>query len=266
MVKCAYCGREVALPFKCKYCGRYFCEEHRLPEFHGCSGKPLIKRREKVIFTYIPKRPETIEEEVIIQTVPPSMFQLTKSEVGDFLIGVLIVFGVGISMILPPFGLDLFSAIILGLALAIVYGIHEMSHKMMARHLHVSSRYVLDKYGTIITLLLYLFPVKYAYPGTVFIGTADRNALGKIAMAGPLSNAVLSSLMFYIFYPLYGIIPFYVAFISTIIGFFNMIPVGVLDGLKIFTWNKKVWAILFLWCLILLISINLVLTLSLIHI
>jgi hypothetical protein len=24
--------------FKCKYCGHHFCEEHRLPENHQCSG------------------------------------------------------------------------------------------------------------------------------------------------------------------------------------------------------------------------------------
>jgi len=36
--KCAYCGKEVTLPFKCKYCGLLFCDEHRLPENHSCRG------------------------------------------------------------------------------------------------------------------------------------------------------------------------------------------------------------------------------------
>lgn len=34
-----------------------------------------------------------------------------------------------------------------------------------------------------------------------------------------------------------------VAFINGIIATFNLIPFGILDGFKIFSWNKKVWAI-----------------------
>jgi len=33
---CDYCGKTTMVAFKCKYCGRTFCEEHKLPENHGC--------------------------------------------------------------------------------------------------------------------------------------------------------------------------------------------------------------------------------------
>jgi len=36
---CAFCKREVVLPFKCNYCGQTFCDEHRLPENHLCPGR-----------------------------------------------------------------------------------------------------------------------------------------------------------------------------------------------------------------------------------
>ena len=36
-----------------------------------------------------------------------------------------------------------------------------------------------------------------------------------------------------------------VAFINTFLAVFNMIPFGVMDGLKVFMWNKIIWAITF---------------------
>jgi len=36
MAKCDYCGKATYLPFTCKHCGGTFCEDHRLPEAHGC--------------------------------------------------------------------------------------------------------------------------------------------------------------------------------------------------------------------------------------
>jgi hypothetical protein len=40
MVECPVCGKDVLMPFECNFCGKYFCEEHRLPENHACSGAP----------------------------------------------------------------------------------------------------------------------------------------------------------------------------------------------------------------------------------
>ncbi|RLF60354.1 MAG: hypothetical protein DRN25_02905 [Thermoplasmata archaeon] len=48
MVKCSYCGKEAALPFKCKFCGEYFCADHRLPENHECPGLKRYKEKRKL--------------------------------------------------------------------------------------------------------------------------------------------------------------------------------------------------------------------------
>jgi len=40
MAKCAFCGKEVSMPFVCPYCGQTFCAEHRLPENHDCPNMP----------------------------------------------------------------------------------------------------------------------------------------------------------------------------------------------------------------------------------
>ena len=37
--KCNKCKREIrSLSFKCKYCREHYCDKHRLPEDHNCSG------------------------------------------------------------------------------------------------------------------------------------------------------------------------------------------------------------------------------------
>ena len=39
MRKCKICGEPLGpLPFHCAYCGHDFCAEHRLPEYHSCTG------------------------------------------------------------------------------------------------------------------------------------------------------------------------------------------------------------------------------------
>ena len=40
---CYFCGKEVDLPHKCKFCNLTFCDDHRLPEEHNCSGLPERK-------------------------------------------------------------------------------------------------------------------------------------------------------------------------------------------------------------------------------
>ncbi len=44
MGNCNYCGEKVSMPYKCKFCGQIFCDEHRLPESHECSGIKGLRR------------------------------------------------------------------------------------------------------------------------------------------------------------------------------------------------------------------------------
>jgi Zn-dependent protease len=67
--------------------------------------------------------------------------------------------------------------------------------------------------------------------------------VGKTAIAGPITNIILSTLCILIepFIPLFLI----VAFINALLAVFNLVPFGVLDGLKVFRWNKIIWAVTF---------------------
>ena len=42
-----------------------------------------------------------------------------------------------------------------------------------------------------------------------------------------------------------GLIVGYGAIINLWLGLFNMLPIGPLDGKKVFAWNPKIWAGLF---------------------
>jgi len=75
-------------------------------------------------------------------------------------------------------------------------------------------------------------------------GQANREMMGKTAVAGPLTNIVLSLVSLPIAYFVHPIAYWSVSF-NAWIALFNSIPFAMLDGLKIFEWNRIVWAVVF---------------------
>lgn len=79
-------------------------------------------------------------------------------------------------------------------------------------------------------------------------GVADRKTIGKATIAGPLTNITLALIFLSLIQVIQGPIAFAFAFgasINSFIALFNLIPFGVLDGFKIYFWNKLVWATTF---------------------
>jgi len=101
-----------------------------------------------------------------------------------------------------------------------------------------------------------MIPFKFIAPGAVVVGLNDRNKFGKVALIGPLTNL----LMGFAFLILYDIQASYVfslgASFNSWIAMFNLLPLGVLDGQKIFDWNRIVWGITLASSLILFILSN----------
>lgn len=84
--------------------------------------------------------------------------------------------------------------------------------------------------------------MKIIAPGYVAVFGGDRSKIGAIALAGPLSNIVLSILSLILLH--LRILPsftYLLAIINADFALFNLIPLGILDGYKIFHWNKIVW-------------------------
>ena len=75
-------------------------------------------------------------------------------------------------------------------------------------------------------------------------GSATRETVGKTSLAGPVTNIILSILCIMIAAvgPSLFLI---VAFINAFLAVFNLIPFGIMDGLKVFRWNKAFWAVAF---------------------
>ena len=83
-------------------------------------------------------------------------------------------------------------------------------------------------------------------PGAVMVaGNVSRKQNGMIALAGPASNLVLWGIglpAFILFQTgVLGTVVFYWMVANSILGAFNMLPFGPLDGKKIKNWSEPVF-------------------------
>jgi len=244
-VKCQHCGRDEALPFRCQYCQGFFCGEHRLPENHACpmSEKARAPRAEAPFeyrVTYTPSR--------------STRFRFSRTEVRHLTVSALLVMGVGLSIFrISRWYSNLVILGVLALMFVSVFLLHEIAHKLVAQYYGLWAEFRLFLLGALLTLLSVVSPIKFISPGAVMIaGNASREVVGKTAVAGPLTNIVLSLVSFALA-SLFGELLrspfFFVAMLSAAfnawIALVNLIPIGILDGWKIFEWNKVVWGVAF---------------------
>ena len=84
----------------------------------------------------------------------------------------------------------------------------------------------------------------------MIVGSATRETVGKTALAGPLTNILLSAGAILIT-AFTAEIFWIVAFINAFLAAFNLIPFSIMDGLKVYNWNRTVWASAFIAAIIL---------------
>jgi len=257
-LKCRYCGLDVALPFKCPFCGGYFCAEHRLPELHACQG--LSKEHVRGIIPS--ERAGRVKFEGVKfyrRLIFPRRLMI-PSELIHVALGTLMVMFVGSSIAL--FNPDLMKPILLfGLAIifASAFVPHEFGHKFAAMHYGLWAEFRLTFLGALITLISIVSPIKIISPGSVIIsGEVNREIIGKTSLSGPLVNLALSTLFLALipigYDPAFQIIIMWGSGINAWTALFNLIPFGILDGAKIFWWNRYVWLLSFLASLILAVT------------
>ncbi|TRO52467.1 hypothetical protein E2P61_03660 [Candidatus Bathyarchaeota archaeon] len=250
-MKCRKCGQETFLPFRCPYCNDQFCTDHRLPENHDCPRIDLARaqRQEEAV---IVQGPSSYEYRVTygIPRRTKGRIYFSPKEVKHLSLGTLLVIGISLSFGFSSFGQPNWAFIFSALAAIITLSFftHEIAHKITAQRRGLWAEFRLTLWGAILTCISILLPFKIISPGAVMIsGPASMDEIGKISIAGPLTNLIFST----VFLGLtvvpspYSWIFAVGAFFNGYIAVFNLIPMGILDGFKIFNWNKTVWASIF---------------------
>lgn len=134
-------------------------------------------------------------------------------------------------------------------ALGISFVAHELAHRWVAVIHGGKAVYRASWASLAFTIILAsYFGILFAAPGGVFVdGIRNKNIIGRVALAGPLANLILLPA----FLPIstiggfLGDVGFYGVLINAALALFNMIPIGGLDGNKVWQWNKGIWAIVF---------------------
>lgn len=142
---------------------------------------------------------------------------------------------------------------IAALAVGTGFLLHELSHKYVAIHFGAKAEFRAWNTGLLFALAVaFLFRFIFAAPGAVYIygKNVTLRENGIISVAGPLMNIVIGIIGLGIM-SLYGpssqigSVAQIVASINLYLAMFNLLPLFILDGAKVFAWNKLVWALLF---------------------
>ena len=269
MPYCQYCGKETYLPFKCKYCGGIFCSEHRLPEKHECpglkKGVPLdYSLREEELPEYveteeeyeIPVKPKrTLEPWRPVFKIPKKQkFVFSRTEIIHLTIGTILVVLVGLSSFFKTPNVFVnypLLTLMFSIIFVLIFLPHELAHKFTAQRYGLWAEFRLLEWGAILTLISILSPAKIIAPGAVIVQEVyDEETMGKIALAGPLTNLFIATILIlsYVLFPVTGVIKTFLSigfWLNIILGIFNMLPMPPLDGSKIIKWNTYLWALVF---------------------
>ena len=133
---------------------------------------------------------------------------------------------------------------------------HEMAHKITAQRNGLWAEFRLVTWGVVLTFVSIFLPFRMIAPGAMMIsGSAGSDDIVKISLAGPVTNIILSAGFLGVAFALlpgtFALMLFFVAYINAFLAVFNLLPLGILDGAKVFRFNKKLWALAFIPSLIL---------------
>jgi len=246
MVKCDYCGAEIeGLPYRCKYCGGTFCVWHHLPEEHECP------ELHKAVSTYALERAERLERAAApVQPLSAPVAVFYPGEAKDLAIGVA---AVALAYLYPY---SLAGALLALLVALTAYLPHELAHKLAAQRYGYAARYVLSRWGLLLTLLsaLPFAPVRFIVPGYVLVSGHDlgKREGGVISAVGPAINLAMAALAL-LAAPLSRIAGELV-YANAFIAALNLLPLGPLDGRRVASWKPLLWLFMFLAAVALLIT------------
>jgi len=192
---------------------------------------------------------------------------ITKIERRDLIIAWLAI-ALAFTFIFIRGGVTAFGFVIFFIISLFTVGIgfllHELAHKFMAIKYGYWAEFRKDNQMLLVAIALAaLVGVVFAAPGATMIFSRDgrmmtREESGMISIAGPAVNLLLCIPFFLMIvagaalgYPFTESFLAFIIFTTGIVGlsvnsmiaFFNLLPISILDGKKIFAWNSAVFAV-----------------------
>jgi Zn-dependent protease len=131
--------------------------------------------------------------------------------------------------------------------------LHELMHRVVARRFGATAYFVANDAMLLISIVLAFTGFLFAAPGAVWhTGVLTKRQVGLIAAAGPITNMVLALLFAAALIALGpGAQDTLLAsglrmgfLINGILGVFNMLPFGPIDGAKVLNWSGPAFVVL----------------------
>ena len=135
--------------------------------------------------------------------------------------------------------------------------LHELGHKFVSMKYGYWAEFKLWPQGLLFALVTSFFGFVFAAPGAVYTYanyiTDEIN--GKISIAGPIVNIILAIIFLIIASLIYTSAfsseTLRIVFTVCVLGYsinsylavFNLLPIGNLDGSKVFNWNIGIWVV-----------------------
>ncbi len=265
MDHCAVCGAEEFIPYNCRYCGGVHCVYHRLPENHECPNIAQARAPRQNVQLERRRTGTTLR---LVRS--PRIAMMPGREILALSVA-WIVLGISFStrwmylgwLSQPVAFLEIFLLTLLIIGTGFLG--HELAHKLVAQRYGAWAEFRLWTIGAIMALAFAAIPpgnVVFAAPGAVYIASRsryladvmDRKTNGIVSLVGPLVNVAAAGVAGLLYAGLSaarigmtisGFNPLLWAIqINLWLGAFNMIPLFILDGQKVLSWNKTIWALI----------------------
>ncbi len=180
--------------------------------------------------------------------VPNEGFEFAKAWLGTALAFAVLFSGGRIAS--PRFvTLLLLAALTAGLGVIL----HELAHRVVARHFGATAHFRANDGMLVISVLLAFSGFLFAAPGAVWhSGWLSKQQSGLVAAAGPVTNMVLALIFGGLLIaarsmPISSLVGTGLTMgfaVNAILGVFNMLPLGPIDGAKVLNWNAVAFGLL----------------------
>lgn len=172
----------------------------------------------------------------------------------------------------------LYNFLLSAFTVGIGFLLHELGHKYVAQKYGCFAEFRSFDMMLVVAIAMSFVGFIFAAPGAVMIsGHVDRARNGRISLAGPLMSLSLACLFILILWlqvfdfkmvlsilkttqtstlPWSHMVSYIGAKINAFIALFNLLPIAILDGKKIYQWNKAIYFAMLAITIIIVVAIS----------